>query len=422
MSTARIYTRLSRDKADQDSTARQEAEARALASRLGFEDVQVYAEEPGTLGYADVARPKRDRLVADLRPGDLAIAWAFDRLTRRGMEDAGRLLRLVEEAGAHVVTVSDGVDTRQDLADLSVGVRAILAREESRRISSRVRSAKRTRREDGRWLGGPAPYGLRVVDGVLAHDPTTYPTARRIADGLLGGATLWAVVADLNAEGVPAPRGGSWRVPSLAALVRSPGWAGLQSIRRRTASGGLAAVADVYTSPGTGQPVTVGVGVVTPSERSRILRALDRRTADARGTRADGSLRRTGRRVSTALLGDVARCALCGSRVTLSGSSERRSYRCASAAQGAGRCRGITAPEKALDDYVASAFRRRLAASEPTDDLLLAVAEAWVESRDPDALAARTAADDDVASAREALARLQRLAIAGVLSEVEAAE
>src|SRR5690348_11839693 len=105
---ARVYTRLSRDKAEQTSTARQEADCRALAARLGYGAVEVYAEDPGTSGFADVERPARDRMLAELRPGDVVIAWAWDRLTRRGMEDSGRLLRIVEEASARLVTATDG--------------------------------------------------------------------------------------------------------------------------------------------------------------------------------------------------------------------------------------------------------------------------------------------------------------------------
>lgn len=70
MAAARIYTRLSRDKEGQDSTVRQEADCRTLAERLGFAEVEVYAEEPGTSGSIDVARPERDRMIRDLQLPD----------------------------------------------------------------------------------------------------------------------------------------------------------------------------------------------------------------------------------------------------------------------------------------------------------------------------------------------------------------
>lgn len=102
-----IYTRLSRARHGQTSTERQEQESQALAARLGVPVREVYAEAPGTSGYAAVRRPEFDRMLRELRPGDVIIAWALDRLGRRGMEETGRLLREVEERGARIVTVSD---------------------------------------------------------------------------------------------------------------------------------------------------------------------------------------------------------------------------------------------------------------------------------------------------------------------------
>jgi DNA invertase Pin-like site-specific DNA recombinase len=55
-----------------------------------------------------------DRLMTTLAPDDIVSAWALDRLTRRGMEQAGQILRVLEERGARLVTVSDGIDTAQD--------------------------------------------------------------------------------------------------------------------------------------------------------------------------------------------------------------------------------------------------------------------------------------------------------------------
>lgn len=92
-------------------------------------------------------------------------------------------------------------------------IRAEVAREEAEHIAERVTRAKRFARSDGRWLGGPPPYGTRVVEGRIEPDPETGPIARKyIADKLLAGETLWAVVKGLNADDIPAPRGGKWAV------------------------------------------------------------------------------------------------------------------------------------------------------------------------------------------------------------------
>lgn len=404
----------------------QEAECRALAERVGLNVVEVYREREGTGASARSrkARPEWARALADLDRGDrfeTVIVWALDRADRRGADRLAEILTLHAATGRRILGV-DGTDTSDERQRLANIVRAEIARDEAEKIAARVSRTKRTRREDGRWLGGPAPYGLiNTPDGRLAPHPETFDTARGIAEDLLAGSTLAAVVKRLNAESTPAPRGERWRIGSLSALVRSPGWSGLQSIRRRLPSGDWAAVADVYTSTETGQPVSVGVGVISPAERERILDALAERTKDASGTRRDGEHRRTGRRPSPSLLVDLLRCPACGSRPARTGAAGRQSYRCANAAQGAGRCPGFTAPADALDDYVGRAFRQRLAALDPGDALLYVVADAWTARRDPVSREARAEAEDAVALAREALSRLQRLAVSGVLDEVEAA-
>lgn len=409
------------------SLSEQEAECRRFAADRGLAVVEVYREREGTGASARSrkARPEWTRALEDLDRGDrfeTVVVWALDRADRRGADTLAALLTRHAATGRKVLGL-DGTDTSDEHSRLSTILRGEIAREEAEKIAARVARTKRARREEGRWLGGPTPYGLHVVNGVLDHDPETYPTAReRIAEPLLAGASLYSVVKALNGAGVPAPRGARWRVPSVAALVRSPGWAGLQSTRRRLPSGAWAAVADVYHSEVTGETVSVGRGVVTPSERARILDAIDARTSDAAGTRADGVLRRTGRRPATSLLGDLVACPRCGSRVSVTGNAKgHRSYRCGNAAQGAGRCDGFTAPLEALDDFVSRAFRQRLAALDPGDPLLDAVAEAWTMRLDPGAQAERAEAADVLAVAREALSRLQRGVLSGIFSEAEAA-
>lgn len=415
---ARVYTRLSRDKADQTSTARQEADAVSLAQRLGFSEVVIYAEEPGTSGYSGVALPERDRLLAETRRGDLVVAWALDRFTRQGMEDAGRLLRLIEEAGARLVTVTDGIDTGQDLGDLSVGVRAILAREESRKIATRVASAKALARKEGRWLGGRPPYGLVVIGGRLHRDPETAPVARRIADEILAGRSLWSVVQGLNADAIPSPRGGSWSVGTVAQLVRSPAFAGVQGQRAKTASGKWAATGDVWLL--NGEPVSVGEGIVTVAERSRILAALEARTAETDKRTASGTVARRGRREVRSLLGDVLRCGSCGGRVAVSGDDRHRSYRCGAMARGKG-CRGFTAPVDGTDEAVSTALLHRLVTLEPGDGLLDEVGDRWTARVAPESVAEREEARKAHDAAVADLERIRGLIADGTFDAADAA-
>ncbi|GII22169.1 recombinase family protein [Planosporangium mesophilum] len=421
-----LYRRRSHKNAEGDarngrSLAEQETELRDLAARLGLVVVADYVEREGTGAsrYSLKARPEWQRTLADLRAGDrfrTVLVWALDRADRRGAVEIGKLLD--EHAdGSRRIVGCDGTDTGDPRRRLELIIRAELAREEVDNLSKRVSRAKRYRRAEGAWLGGPAPFGTRVVDGKLARDPETYPIARRIADELLGGRTIWATVKGLNNDGVPSPRGKSWGVGTVAALVRSPGWAGLQSVREKLPSGRWESVAEPYRDE-RGQTVSVGEGVITPGERARILAAIGDRSA----TMADGG-RFVGRgdRRSSTLLGDLLRCDYCDGRTAQSGAAGQKVYRCGIYANGK-TCGGFTAPLADTDEAVSLAFLRRLAELRPGDPLLEAVADAWVARVAPEDLAARDAAQDALDAARADLARVRRLVASGTFTEDDAAE
>ncbi|MCZ7421646.1 MULTISPECIES: recombinase family protein [unclassified Micromonospora] len=421
-----LYLRRSHRNAEGDarngrSLAEQETELRDLAARLGLIVVYVFIEREGTGAsrFSLKARPEWKKALEWLRVGDLfrtLLTWSLDRADRRGAVEIGKLLD--EHAdGSRRIVGADGTDTGDPRRRLELIIRAEIAREEVENLSRRVSRTKRFRRAEGRWLGGPPPFGLRIADGQLARDPDSYPVARRIADELLAGRTIWQTVKGLNDSGIPSPRGKSWGVGTVSNMVRSPGWAGLQSIRERTTSGRWATVAEPFRDE-RGQTVSVGEGVITPGERARILGALDGRSA----TLAEGGrfLRRGDRR-SAALLTDVLRCSECDGRTAQSGAAGRKVYRCGR--YGNGRdCAGFTAPTVETDDAVSLAFLYRLAALEPGDPLLEAVADAWVARVAPDDIAARDAAQDALDAARANLARVRRLTASGAFTEEDAAE
>ncbi|QDB79532.1 recombinase family protein [Georgenia wutianyii] len=422
--SAALYLRRSsrKDLGANRSLREQETECRALAARLGLDVVEVYEEQEGTGASmrSRKRRPKWEQALADLDAGDrfrTVIVWALDRADRRGADVLAGLLTRHAATGRRILGV-DGTDTSDERQRLATIIRGEIAREEAENIAKRVTRTKRTRRADGRWLGGRPPFGLRVVEGRVEPDPDTAPVARRIADEVLSGRSLWSIAADLNAEEIPSPSGvvKGWRVNSLSQILRAPAFAGLQSVRERKPSGGWPAIADVYLDEETRRPVSVGVGVITPAERSRILAALESRT------REDARDVRRGKREVRSLLGDVLRCASCGGRTSVSGSGARKSYRCAALATGRECAAPFTAPRDALESYVGERFLTTLSTLEPSDDLLVEVAARWVARVEPGALADRQEAEDAVAALDADLARARRLAVSGVLTEEEAAE
>jgi DNA invertase Pin-like site-specific DNA recombinase len=430
---AAIYVRRSHKNAKDThrlgrSMREQEADCRALAARVGLEVTRVYAEREGTGAsrHSRKARPVWEEALRDLDGGEdfrTLIVWSLDRATRKGAVEAGELAERHVGKNRRVLGV-DGTDTGDERARLSLIVRAEVAREEAEKLSERVSRARRYAREAGRWQSGKPPLGLRrAEDGRLEHDPETYALARRIAEMALDGISPYSIARTLNVEGVKASRGGEWRASSIRELLKAPGFAGLQSLRRKTPSGGWANVADVYLNE-EGLPVSVGAGVITEAERARVLALHDER----RGERGHGARGGTGGGPSTLLRG-LIRCASCGRIARVNGNRlGHRSYSCAS--RGAGTtCEGFNAPEARTDEAVVDAFLRRLAI-DPEDEaedphrveLLAEVARRWAARVDPAAATERNRLAEVLARFEADLARVVDLAAAGVLTTEEAAQ
>jgi len=422
--SALIYTRQSKAPkwgGSQTSSADQEAEARRIATRHGLDVVHVYREALGTSAsrYGTKARPQWEAALSALRDGTQArtlIVWELSRSDRTGAAGVAGLLDEFE--GSRRIITADGTDTADPKQRISIVLKAEIDRDEVERTRVRINRTIAARREAGLWHANRPPFGLRVnADQRLEPDPVTFPTARRIADGLLSGQSAREVAARLNADGIPSPGGSTWSGLSIGTMVRSPGWAGLQAARKRTKSpttGRLtyAAVADVYVGA-NGQPVSVGEGVITSDERTVILSLLASRRLGAPG----------GGKRPRALLADVLVCGVCGARCIVAGGGSTRSYRCRVAAKN-GQCPGASAVVGPVEDHVVIRARTRLGALDPTDSddyaTLERVAATWDRaeaSRRAEVIAARAT----LADAEEREARVVPLALAGVLSPEEAA-
>lgn len=426
---AAIYVRRSHKDREGDaregrSLREQEDDCRALARRTGLEVVEVYAEREGTGASRHSRKPRLvwEKALADLDTGDrfrTLIVWALDRAERRGAKQVADLIERHAGRGRRVLGV-DGTDTGDEHQRLALIVRAEVAREEAESISKRVRRSRAAARKAGRWQAGKAPYGLQAVNGRLEHDPATYATARRIAEMALGGMPPAKIATALNAEGVAASRASSWTGGSIRQLLLSPGFAGLSSLRGRTASGGWRAIAEVYLDK-TGQPVPVGVGVITEGERARILSAIADRTRDTAagkvGVRGQGNIPN--------MLRGLVYCAECGGGAGITSQTPNRpgrSYACIRRRDG-GKCGGASALAERVDEAVGSTFLRRLSLLSPDDPgdaaLLAAIGERWVRRMHPEADAERARLEEQHEARKAAVSRLLDLAESGAIPPEE---
>lgn len=281
-----IYKRISSDPlGKREGVERQDEDTRAAALRMNADVVAVFEEnDRGASRYSTKPRPLYADLIRRARGGefDVILAYSTSRLTRRPQE-VEDLIDLVERHGVKITTCVSG---RYDVetADGRMVARILAAADaaEVDRTSERLRRAFDQRATEGRPHGKVA-YGWARVDGRDVLDPSQAAVIREAARRILARESLRSITRDLNARGIPSPRGVAWDGPILRQIMLRERNAG-----RRIHRGGI-----------------VGQGAWEP--------ALDADTHDR-----VAALLRDPQRVSTRgtdvtyLLSGIARCGVCG--------------------------------------------------------------------------------------------------------------
>ncbi len=213
---------------------RQEADARNLAARLGFEVARVFVEsDTGASTKSKKARPIYKEMIDGARAGQYGaiIAYSASRLTRRPSEWED-LIRLYETAGTAIHTVVSGT-ANFATADGRATARTVAAWDaaEAERTAERVQRAKAENVTKGEWRGGRRPFGYEA-DGVTVR-PDEAEALERAADAIIAGRSLSAVARDIQASGLTTASKKGLPMDSIALrnILLRPRNAGLMEVK-----------------------------------------------------------------------------------------------------------------------------------------------------------------------------------------------
>ena len=99
-------------------------------------------------------RPELDRLIDQLRPGDVVTVTKYDRLSR-SLQDLLAIVAAIQETGAGFRSLAEDIDTTTPAGRLVFHVFASIAQFERERISERTREGLAAARKAGRISGRP---------------------------------------------------------------------------------------------------------------------------------------------------------------------------------------------------------------------------------------------------------------------------
>ena len=189
---AAIYVRLSSYRED-DTTLSPETQRKTCEDwcrQNGYVVAGVYSDLDVSGGSLN--RPELDRLRQDWGRFDVVVASKIDRLSR-SVRDFSNLHEEAQQSGVSLVAVRDQLDMSTAFGRFVGTIIAAFAEMELAIISERMRAGKETSRRQGRWQGGPVPFGFRAVkvDGV---------TELHVDDGQ---AAILRQAAGMRADGLP---------------------------------------------------------------------------------------------------------------------------------------------------------------------------------------------------------------------------
>ena len=156
-----IYTRVSTTmQIDGYSLDAQKARMKAYAD---FNDYQIVGEyeDAGKSGKSIEGRASFCRMMEDIKSGKDGVAY-------------------VQDFGVNLICVEDGIDSSKDAGKLMISVLSAVAEIERENIRVQTMEGRIQKAREGRWNGGFAPYGYRLVDGVLQINEDEAPAIRTI--------------------------------------------------------------------------------------------------------------------------------------------------------------------------------------------------------------------------------------------------
>jgi DNA invertase Pin-like site-specific DNA recombinase len=243
-----VLTRISDARnGDVAGVARQEADARALADRLGWvigetvveNDTSAFKRRQVRLADGSKAmrtvRPGFRRALSLLETGeaDGLLAYDLDRVARdpRDLED---LIDVVESKNPRVPveSVTGSLRLANDgdvaMARVLVAVANKSSRDTSRRVARKHEELAVNGRPSG---GGQRGYGYET-DGMRVR-PDEAAIVKEMADKVLSGWTLGGIATELQRRKVPTVQGGPWTSRSVRSIVTGPRVSGLRRYKGR---------------------------------------------------------------------------------------------------------------------------------------------------------------------------------------------
>ena len=165
-----IYTRVST--AAQVDGYSLEAQQERLREYADYKNLEIAGEycDAGKSGKSIEGRLDFQRMMDDIASNKDNISYVLVfKLSRFGRNAADVLssLQFMQDYGVNLISVEDGMDSSKDAGKLIITVLSAVAEIERENILVQTMEGRKQKAREGKWNGGFAPYGYKLVNGKL---------------------------------------------------------------------------------------------------------------------------------------------------------------------------------------------------------------------------------------------------------------
>lgn len=200
-----LYTRVSTSiQVEGYSLDAQKEKLKRYAEFQNMEIVNEYSDE-GKSGKSVEGRPEFQRMLNNIENGtddvDFVLVFKLSRFGRNAADVLNSLQRM-QDFGANLICVEDGIDSSKDSGKLMISVLSAVAEIERENILVQTMEGRKQKAREGKWNGGFAPYGYQLVNGELLIAEDEAETIRLIYDKFIHtNMGINSIAAYLNQQG-----------------------------------------------------------------------------------------------------------------------------------------------------------------------------------------------------------------------------
>ncbi len=200
-----LYSRVSTEmQVDGYSLEGQKNSLKRFAEREEMQVVRIY-EDAGKSGKSIEGRPDFKQMLSDIKEGleiDYILVYKLSRFGRNAA-DILNSLEFVQSYGVNLLCIEEGIDSSQTSGKLLISVLSAVAEIERENILEQTMNGRREKARQGKWNGGPAPYGYVLKNETLYIDEQESKIVKFIFDKYVNSNLGYNGIAKyLNLQGI----------------------------------------------------------------------------------------------------------------------------------------------------------------------------------------------------------------------------